>query len=134
MMCGLGGVSPAYRERLMLAVTAVNGCRYCSFAHSREALRAGIDRNELSSLLSGELSEAPAEQIPALVYAQHWAETNGRPDPVASQGLREEYGSGTARDIELALRVFRARNLTGNTFDYLLFKISKGRWGWWRPA
>ncbi|MCK4314262.1 MAG: carboxymuconolactone decarboxylase family protein [Anaerolineae bacterium] len=30
--------SPAFRERLMLAVTAVNGCRYCSHVHAREAL------------------------------------------------------------------------------------------------
>ena len=30
-------VSPAYRERLMMVVTEVNGCRYCSYYHSRLA-------------------------------------------------------------------------------------------------
>jgi hypothetical protein len=28
---------PAFRERLMLAVTVVNGCRYCSYFHARQA-------------------------------------------------------------------------------------------------
>jgi AhpD family alkylhydroperoxidase len=32
-------ISPAFRERLMLAVTAVNGCRYCSYFHTRQALK-----------------------------------------------------------------------------------------------
>ena len=39
-------LSPAFRERLMLAVTAVYGCRYCSFAHAREAISKGVSQEE----------------------------------------------------------------------------------------
>ena len=42
----MGGklVPRPFRERLMLAVTAVYGCRYCSWLHTREALRSGISQ------------------------------------------------------------------------------------------
>ena len=46
-----GLISPDFRERLMLAVTAVNGCRYCSYAHTRAALKGGLSREEISGLL-----------------------------------------------------------------------------------
>lgn len=31
-------------ERIMMAVTEVNGCRYCSYFHTRVALKAGIKK------------------------------------------------------------------------------------------
>jgi len=31
-----------FRERMMLAVTEVNGCRYCRYAHTRIALFCGL--------------------------------------------------------------------------------------------
>ena len=69
-------------KRLMLAVTAVNGCRYCSYYHAQEALKAGLPDEELQMLLEGVVDDAPPEELPALLYAQHWAEAEG-------QGLAE---------------------------------------------
>jgi AhpD family alkylhydroperoxidase len=40
-------VPAAFRERLMMVVTEVNGCRYCSYSHARLALSAGVSREEL---------------------------------------------------------------------------------------
>jgi len=73
-------VDGAFRERLMLTVTAVNGCRYCSWAHARQALVTGITGDEVRSLLTGEVGDSPAAELPALLYAQHWAESGGRPE------------------------------------------------------
>ena len=70
-------VSFPFRERLMLAVTAVNGCRYCTYYHAQEALKAGLPDEELQKLLEGVIDDAPSEELPALLYAQHWAETDG---------------------------------------------------------
>jgi AhpD family alkylhydroperoxidase len=72
-------ISPAFRERLMLAVTAVNGCRYCSYFHTGEALKSGLSREEISRLLSGQADACPPQEAPAVIYAQHWAESNARP-------------------------------------------------------
>jgi AhpD family alkylhydroperoxidase len=119
----------ALRERLMLAVTEVNGCRYCAWVHAREALRAGLPQAEVAQLLGGELAHAPSEEQPALLYAQHWAEADARPTPDAQARLAEVYGEDRAADIEVALRLIRIGNLWGNTLDWVLHGLSRGRWG-----
>jgi len=122
-------ISPAFRERLMLAVTAVNGCRYCSYYHTGEALKSGLSREEISRLLAGESASCPLEEAPAVIYAQHWAESNTRPDPTALQNLREIYGQEKIDAIHLVLRMIRIGNLSGNSWDYLLYRLSFGHWG-----
>ena len=64
---------PVFRERLMLAVTAVNGCRYCSYFHAKQALKSGITPEEISRLLSGTVENCPEDETVAIIYAQHWA-------------------------------------------------------------
>ena len=118
----------AFRERIMLAVTAVNKCRYCSFAHSREALSRGVSQKEIETLASGMFEGSPAEQIPALLYAQHWAEANGKPEEKARNQAVLTYGAEKVELLELAMRMIRSGNLMGNTFDYLVYKVSFGRW------
>lgn len=122
-------ISPAFRERLMLAVTAVNGCRYCSYFHTGEALKSGLSREEISRLLSGESATCPPEEASAVIYAQHWAESNANPDPVALQKLEEIYGREKTDAIHLVLRMIRIGNLSGNSWDYLLYRISFSKWG-----
>jgi AhpD family alkylhydroperoxidase len=124
-----GGVAPAFRERLMMAVTAVNACRYCSYFHAREALAVGIAPEEASRLLSGVIDNTHLEEATALLYAQHWAETDAQPDPGARQRLIDAYGEQTTADIELILRMIRWGNLMGNTWDYILYRGSGGRLG-----
>jgi AhpD family alkylhydroperoxidase len=122
-------VSYPFRERLMLSVTAVNGCRYCSYYHAQEALKAGLSGEELQKLLEGVVDSAPAEELPALLYAQHWAEADGQPDPAVRQKLVETYGLERAQAIETVLHMIRMGNLLGNTADYWLFRLSSGQWG-----
>jgi AhpD family alkylhydroperoxidase len=125
-------IAPALRERLMLVVTEVNRCRYCSYAHAREALARGISQEEIEALGSGSFDGSPPEEIPALLYAQHWAEANGRPEASVRDHVVEQYREQVVEAMELALRMIRAANLSGNTFDYLLHRISLGRWGAWK--
>ncbi|MCA9945373.1 MAG: carboxymuconolactone decarboxylase family protein [Anaerolineales bacterium] len=124
-----GLVSVQFRERLMMAVTAVNQCRYCATFHSHESARVGLPQTEIRALLAGELALAPEEELPALLFAQHYAEQNGRPDPVTRQSLQTTYGPARAEAIETVLRLIRMGNLLGNSTDWLLYKISNGRWG-----
>jgi AhpD family alkylhydroperoxidase len=123
-------ISPAFRERLMLVVTEVNGCRYCSYYHARLSLQAGVSQAELRTLLSGSIpSSTPSEELPALAYAQHWAESNTHPDPEARQRLVEIYGEEVVEAIEIVLRMIRSGNLLGNLWDYWLYRLSFGRMG-----
>ncbi len=120
-------VSLPFRERLMLVVTEVNGCRYCSYFHAQVALTSGITEPELRELLAGSIpAQTSAEELPALVYAQHWAERDGRPEPEAEHRLREVYGDPRADAIHIVLRMIRIGNLLGNTGDYLLHVLTFG--------
>jgi AhpD family alkylhydroperoxidase len=122
-------ISAAFRERLMLVVTEVNGCRYCSYGHARQALTVGISQEEITALGQGMFAGSPSEEVPALLYAQHWAEADGEPEQAARQQLVEQYGEEVAAGIELVLRMIRMGNLLGNTWDYVLYRVSFGRWG-----
>jgi len=124
-----GIISPAFRERLMLAVTAVYGCRYCSYFHAKRGLKSGINGEEAAALVAGSLEMCPSEEAIALLYAQHWAESNANPDAEAIERLERSYGAETAKTINLMLRMVRVGNLAGNLWDYFLYKLSRGKWG-----
>jgi AhpD family alkylhydroperoxidase len=125
-----GAISFPFRERLMMVVTEVNGCRYCSSFHSAQSLKAGVSNDELRALLAGQIpADSPEEEIPALAYARHWAESNARPDPEAVRLLEETYCGEKADMIHIILRMIRAGNLMGNTWDYFLARASLGRLG-----
>lgn len=127
---GLGSaLPPAFRERLYLVVTAVNGCRYCSYLHTRSALAAGLTARDVELLLGGAVQGVPDSEVKALVYAQHWAENGGRSDPESHGILVDAYGPEQTRAIQMALYLIQIGNLTGNSFDYLLFLGSGGRLG-----
>jgi len=97
-------LSPAFRERLMLVVTEVNGCRYCRTFHAKEALQVGITDAELAVLLAGQIpTDAPEEEIPAMIYARYWAESDAQPAPENVQELIEVYGEEKAAAIHVVL-------------------------------
>jgi AhpD family alkylhydroperoxidase len=116
-------ISRAFAEKIMLTVTRVNGCRYCSYAHARMALKAGIGEAELMQLMSGEFNDAPADEIVALTFAQHYAEQRDRFELKAWQRLVEAYGDHAARDILAYIRTITFANLIGNTFDAVLSRF-----------
>lgn len=120
------GLDPAFRERLFLAVTQVNGCRYCSYYHARQALLSGVSNEEIQGLVDGLLDHSPRGELTALCYAQYWAEADARPKEEARSRLLETYGAETTAQIELALRMIRIGNLTGNLLDYILVRVSFG--------
>lgn len=128
-MIGKRTVPRAFRERLMLAVIAVYGCRMCTWAHTREAFRSGVSEDEINGLLSGSVDDCPPDEAVGVLYAQHWADTDARPSPESGSMLVDKYGPEKARDIDLVLRMIRVGNLTGNTWDYFLYRVSFGRLG-----
>ena len=122
-------ISHGFRERLMLAVTAVNGCRYCSYFHAKQALKSGLTPEEINRLLSGDVANCPEEEAIAVIYTQHWAESDAHPDPEAIRELQQAYGAEKTEAIHLMLRMIRLGNLLGNSWDYLIYRISFGKRG-----
>jgi AhpD family alkylhydroperoxidase len=117
-----GRVSRAFAEKIMMAVTAVNRCRYCARYHTRLALQEGIPLDEIEKILALELGDFPHEEAVALAFAQHWAETEGQPDPDAESRFLETYGPQVSADILNWMRVITMGNLLGNSWDALLWR------------
>ena len=116
-------VSDAFSERIMLAVTQVNGCRYCNYYHTKIALKAGVSNEEIHYMLEGKLGNAPESERIALVFAQHYAETKGHPDQAACEHLFDIYGGEMANDILAYIRMIMFGNVYGIMFDALRLRI-----------
>ena len=110
-----GLIDKAFSERIMLAVTQVNGCRLCSYAHTKMALKAGMDSSEIHTLLGGDYQGIPEDQLVAILFAQHFAETMGNPDADAVRRLVETYGRDRAAAILGVIRIIMVGNVYGNT-------------------
>lgn len=75
------------------------------------------------------VDNCPQEEAVALLYAQHWADSNASPDTEATRRLEQAYGAEKAKAINIILRMIRVGNLWGNSWDCFLYRISFGRWG-----
>ncbi len=117
------GRDSQFRERIMLTVTQVNGCELCSHAHVRFALDAGLDKREVRDLLGGAALGAPEDQHPALAFAQHYADTRGRPEADAWHELVAAYGEADARGVLAAVRLIMWGNAVGIPWSSLLSRL-----------
>lgn len=119
-------VDDQFAEKIMLAVTAVNECRYCTRYHTDMAQETGVDRATIDYILESDIDAAVNEtERPALIFAQQYAEANGDPRSEALSELRAAYGSETANDVLAIVRAIYFGNLTGNTFDALRFAVGQ---------
>jgi AhpD family alkylhydroperoxidase len=116
-------IDRAFAEKIMLAVTQVNECRYCRYGHTKAALAAGVSEEEIAVILRGDFEKFPREQGTALLFAQHFAETGGAPDPAVLDRLTAYYGEQTAAEIIFHIRMIMVGNLLGNTFDAFLSRF-----------
>ena len=121
-----GLIIKAFNEKIMLAVTQVNGCRYCSWFHTRVAMKEGISKAEIHTLLGGEFDGADEDEIQALLYAQHYADTGGKPSEESRKKLYETYGRERARAIEASIKAITVGNIYGIAFDGLMHRM-KGK-------
>lgn len=108
-----GTISRQFSERLMLAVTAVNGCRYCDFVHTRMALESGCTREEIKDIMRFQFDSFDDDEIIGLTFAQHYADTNREPSRESIKRLGEYYGKKRARAIIHTLNEIWIGNLTG---------------------
>lgn len=112
-----------FKERIMLAVTEVNGCELCSFAHARFALDAGLSDAEVRSLLGGAAQGVPDDQLPAIAFAQHYADTRGHPDTLAWQEVVDVYGKVDALGVLGAVQIMMWGNAVGIPWSSLRSRL-----------
>jgi len=105
-------LSQKFIERIMLAVTEVNDCAICSYAHTKKALESGMDSEEIQKMLSGIIEDVPDDEIAAVMFAQHYADTRGNPTIESWQRIVEIYGTSRAKGILGSIRTI----MIGNTY------------------
>lgn len=119
-------VSKVFSEKIMLAVTQVNGCRYCNYVHAKSAIDAGASEDEINMMLNGELGEGGKDESLALMFAQHYADTDGNPDEETYAKFVEHYGVQKATGILATIRIIMTANIHGIALDALLSRF-KGK-------
>jgi AhpD family alkylhydroperoxidase len=107
----------AFVERLQLAVTEVNGCAACSFAHTLMALKMGMGMGEISSFLNGDGRFIKPEEAKAILFAQHFADSRSNPKKEAWESIVKEYGKKEAGIILAAVQVMTVGNIYGIPFS-----------------
>jgi len=120
---GSPSVSNALREKLMVAVSGVMACKYCTWLHSEMALTHGVDADEIQKLLSLEIGDFPEDEAIALAFAQHYSEMGGHPQEKAKERLYQYYGRKKAKYIESYIQIIYFGNLSGNTVDAFLDRL-----------
>jgi len=110
-------VSQAFAEKLMLAVSGVNECTFCSYRHTRTALEQGVSQDEIRALIAGDVAGFAGEEAIGIAYAQHWAESRGRPSAAARDRAVSCYGEDRVRYMEVFMRMVELGNLCSNTVE-----------------
>ncbi len=106
-------INQAFVERIMLAVTEVNGCAICAYGHTQMALKQGFTQAEISAFLSGDSTYVTAEEATAIIFAQHYADTKGHVDPLAYAEVVQTYGEEKTRIILAAIQMMMIGNIAG---------------------
>ena len=111
-------------EKILIVTDAVNGCIYCSWLDAKLAVKSGINEEEIKNILKLEFrTDASESELNALLFAQHFAETNRNPDPEMTNKLFEFYGEKTAKNIILAIRAVTFGNLYFNTWGAIISRF-----------
>lgn len=106
-------ISKEFTERIMLAVTEVNECEICSYAHTKMALEMGMNEKEIQDMLSGQHEDVPAKEMPAILFAQHYADSKCKPSQGAWESIVETYGETKASGILATIRIITIGNTVG---------------------
>lgn len=115
--------SKPFTERIMLTVTEVNGCALCAYGHTRIARDAGLSSVEIRELLGGVANGVPDAELPAIMFAQHYADTRGHPDAHTLRNLVDVYGQDRALGILGTARMIMAGNAVGIPWSALLSRL-----------
>ena len=117
-------VDPGFREELMLAVSRLNGCRYCSWGHHEWAEISGVSNEELARLEQLEPSGFDRRKWVAISYARALVKQDfRRVQPQLRRAVQHKYSPREIRQIELIVNVMDVGNRTSNTFDALLSRL-----------
>ncbi len=120
-------INDSFQEKIMTVASVVNGCVYCKWFHAKQSVKVGISSEEVKKMMELQFNTVATDfELNALVFAQHYAETNRKPEKEILDSFISFYGDKTANHIILILRMIFVGNLYGNTLDAFVSRL-KGK-------
>ncbi len=106
--------SPAERQVVLLAVSAENGCGYCTAAHSGIARNQKVSEAVLEAI--GQGKRLPDEKLDALFeFTRHMVQTRGRPDEGRLQAFLDAgYSAAQVQEVILGIGMKTLSNYTNH--------------------
>ncbi len=119
-------ISHSLQEKILLSTTSVNKCILCARFASEMAFKEGVNQEEILSILNMDLNKnnkCNKDDIIALLFAQNYAETNGKPNKDIKEHLYNYYGKNKADDIVVLTKKSHFFNLSGNTYSAFISRL-----------
>jgi len=111
-------------NKILLAVTEVNGCRLCNYVHSKNALKHGVNQEEIDMLLSKDYGALSKEEAEAIFFAQHYADTRSQYDKEAYEKMESHLGKEKSRAVVGTIRKIMFGNTYGIALDLIKMRLS----------
>ncbi|RVU54988.1 carboxymuconolactone decarboxylase family protein [Anaerosphaera multitolerans] len=121
-----GLLTEKFKERIMLAVTEVNGCFMCSYAHTEMALESGLSKGEIDNILNSVLGDVPKDEQEGILFSQYYANNRGAVSLTAWEKIINDYGKDKALGILSAIQVIMMGNTFGIPLGSLIARFKKG--------
>jgi AhpD family alkylhydroperoxidase len=110
----------------MKVTSAINGCTYCSWFHTKQALSSGISKEEIKKMINLQFQAETSDfELAALLYVQYFAKTDRKPETELTTKYYDFYGKKTAKDIFIFIRMINFGNLFGNTWDAVISRFKR---------
>jgi AhpD family alkylhydroperoxidase len=108
----------------MLAVSRLNGCRYCSWGHYEWAQISGVSNEELAQVEQLDPAGFDRRKWVAISYVRALVKGNFvRVQPELRRAMQHKYSPREIRQIELIANVMDVGNRGSNTFDAMLSRF-----------
>ena len=117
-------IDPGFREELMLAVSKLNDCRYCSWGHHEWAQISGVSDDELAQLEQLDGSRFDRRKWVAISYVRALVKRDFKGvQPELRRAMQHKYAAHEIRQIELIARIMDIGNRGSNTWDAMLSRL-----------
>lgn len=117
-------IDPGFREELMLAVSKLNDCRYCSWGHHEWANIAGVPEEELASVEQMDPAHFDRRKWIAISFARELVSARfGRISKDLMQEMKANYSAREIREIILIAKIMDIGNRGANTWDSMRARL-----------
>ena len=111
-------IEAGFREELMLAVSKLNDCKYCTWGHHEWAHAAGISEDELDHIEHGDPEGIDRAKWVAISYVIAFVSSEDLNIPSSLiREMRASYSAREIKEIELVARIMDVANRGANTWD-----------------